>query len=183
MPPPSLFTAGSTKCCHPFTHLRCLSHQALRVSDHDKFREIRDLHCPGDAKDRGAAACSGTFSHVCSNMSASQRAPSKTQETGRDSTIWGRPASMFDDNNNLYLARAPMGGWIHLGPRARTVGCAFTRIPTRGSLTDLKEPHGALPRKCLFIDLSTLARGSRANRSSPILSSPRVNVSSLRYDL
>jgi hypothetical protein len=28
-----------------------------------------------------------------------------------------------------------------------TAGCAFTRVPTRGSMTELKEPYGALPRK------------------------------------
>jgi hypothetical protein len=34
-----------------------------------------------------------------------------------------------------------------------TVGCAFMRVPTRGSLTELKGPYGALARKCIFIHL------------------------------
>jgi hypothetical protein len=40
-------------------------------------------------------------------------------------------------NNNIYLVRPQMDGWL--------------RVHTRGFRTELKEPSGALRRKCLFI--------------------------------
>jgi hypothetical protein len=60
-----------------------------------------------------------------------------------DVSFCGPPPFGFPQRNNLWLGQGVN----------ETVGCAFTHIPTRGSLTELKEPCGALPRKCLFMYL------------------------------
>jgi hypothetical protein len=44
-----------------------------------------------------------------------------------------------------------------------TVGCAFTRVPTRGSPTELEEPYAALPRKFFFIYASSWKGSQRCD--------------------